>query len=395
MIRQISVFFIFLACVSLFWFSMVPKNIVLLAQTAAIILMLVVVLVGNIYDRSKRFTQNFGYEISFIFLAIFLSTFGANWGHQQSFGLTMWAQRGMYFYLFYFFLHTTRMRTEDIERLLISISIIYIACFLLQYVAYPRVLFGTRMDEDRGTIRIFLPGKAFVVMMYFYCLQMFFRNHKASYIVFCVLTLLVTLLQGTRSALGLLLLGTILNLVISKQVKSKLLISFLLFLCVIPVFFIFQDIILNLILVSEEQSANEGEDVRVRAARFFLTEFYPSKLNYFIGNGEEHMASAYGMKVFFYKVTFGFFLSDIGIIGEYVKFGIIYVVSVVMIVIKVLRARLDPKYYYFKYYIAISIMGMIVGGTFSKFDAFVPILAMLYIIDVNVFDRKNRIVQVE
>ena len=355
--------------------------------------MLVVVLVGNIYDRSKRFKQNFGFEISLIFLALILSTFGASWGHQQSAGLTVWAQRGMYFYLFYFFLHTTRMRPEDIERLLIAIGIIYIVCFLLQYAAYPRILFGTRMNEDRGTIRIFLPGKGFVVLMYFYCLQMFFKNHKAPYIVFCVFTLLVTLLQGTRSALGLLLVGTLLNLVISKQVQSKLAISFLLFLCVIPVFFIFQEIILNLILVSEEQSASEGEDVRVRAARFFLTEFYPSSLNYFTGNGEEHMASAYGMKVFFYKATFGFFLSDIGLIGEYVKYGVLYVVSVIMIVVKVLRTRLDPKYLYFKYYISISIMGMILGGTFAKFDAFVPILATLYIIDVNVHDRKNRIVQ--
>ncbi|MCD4696072.1 MAG: hypothetical protein K8S16_07500, partial [Bacteroidales bacterium] len=305
MLRQISVFLIYLSSVSVFWFSMIPKNLVHAFSAAMILLMVTVILMGLIYDRSERFKHHFGMEIMLIFLALLLSSFGAKWGHDQGFPLTMWAQKGMYFYLFYFFLHTIRIRPKEIERLIFIISILYIVSFMLQYVAFPKILFDARVEEDRGTVRIFLPGKSFVVVMYFYFLQLFFERTKPKYLIFCLLTFIVTLLQGTRSALGLLLLGTIFNLIFSKRVKSRFLILFLLILCIIPIFFVFQDILMNLVLVSEDQSENSEDDIRVRSATFFLTDFYPGALNYLIGNGESHMGSAYGMRIFYYKINNG------------------------------------------------------------------------------------------
>ncbi|MEZ5082514.1 MAG: hypothetical protein R2750_03570 [Bacteroidales bacterium] len=388
MLRQISVFFIFLATVSVFWFSMIPKNLVLAMSAAMILLMLVVILIGLIYDRSARFKQHFSTEIMLIFLALMFSSFGAKWAHNQDFPLTMWAQKGMFFYLFYFFLHTIRISPKEIERLMLFIAILYLIGFILQTVAYPRVFFDARMSWDRGTLRLFLPGKAFVVVMYFYFLQLFFEKTKPKYLIFCLLTFVVTLLQGTRSALFLLLLGTLFNLIFSKRVKSRFLIMFLLMLSIFPIFFIFQDIFMNLVAVSEEQSEDSENDIRVRAAIFFLTDFYHDKLNYFIGHGESHMASPYGMQIFYYKVNNGFFLSDIGIIGEYVRFGVLYVISIALILRKLFVLRIDPKYMYFKYYILISLIGMVMGGIFSREDSFVPILAMMYFIDVSIHDKK-------
>ncbi|MCF8369851.1 MAG: hypothetical protein K9G76_12495 [Bacteroidales bacterium] len=389
MLRQISLFFIYLASVSVFWLAMLPKNLIHAFSASMILLILVVVLIGLIYDRSDRFKQNFGVEIMMIFLAIMLSTFGAKWGHNQMFGLTIWAQKGMLFYMLYFFLHTIRIRPKEIERLMLLIAILYIVSFMLQYLAYPRILFNTRVQEDRGTVRIFLPGKAFVVVMYFYFLQLFFEKTKPHYLIFCLLTFIVTILQGTRSALLLLLVGTLFNLIFSKRVKSRFLILFLLMLSIIPIFIIFQDIFLNMVAVSEEQSETAEEDIRVKAATYFLTDFNPGWLNYVIGNGESHMASAYGMQVEMFKINFGYFQSDIGLIGEYVKYGILYVLAVILILRKVLILKLEPQYLYFKYYIGISFIGMIMGGIFAKEDSFVPILALLYFIDVSEYNFKH------
>ncbi|MCB0805035.1 MAG: hypothetical protein KDC05_04500 [Bacteroidales bacterium] len=390
MLRNISVFYILISASQFFWFALVPKNLILMVAFGAIMLMLVVVLLGLIYDPSRRFEQNFTYEISLIFISILLSTFGAKWGHDQNFMLTAWAQRMMYFYLFYFFLHTIRIRPEDLEKLIIIIAVIYIVIFLIQYVSYPRMLFGTRADEERGTIRIFLPAKAFVVMVYFYCLQEFFAKLKLKYALFCVAAIAVTILQGTRTPLALLFLGTIIMLILSKRVQSKMLIAFLLIVGAASIMVIFQDIFLNLLEVSEEQSAKEGDDIRVKAAKFFLYEFPPTPLNYIIGNGESHMASAYGMRIWYYKVDFGYFQNDIGLLGEYTKYGILYVIAVILIVRKILAMKIDPKYMYFKYYIFISLIGMIMGGIFARSDAFTTILAIMYIIDIDRHDKKYK-----
>ena len=391
MLRNISVFFVFMAASNFFWFAMVPKNLILMLVFGGIVFMLAVVLLGLIYDPSRRFEMNFNYEISLIFLSLLLATLGAKWGHDQSFMLTAWAQKGMYFYLFYFFLHTIRIRPEELEKMIIVIAVLYIVLFMMQYVAYPRQLFGTRVEEARGTIRIFLPAKAFVVMIYFYCLQEFFAKLKPIYLVFCLATIAVTILQGKSTALALLLLGTAINLVVSKRVQSKLLIALLLIICAIPVAIAFQDIFIQLIEVSQEQSANEGEDIRVRAAKFFLFEFPPTALNYIVGNGESHMASSYGMRIFMYKMNFGFFQNDIGIIGEYSKYGILYVIVVFIIVRRILLAKIHPKYMYFKYYILVSLLGMIMGGVFARSDAYVTILAILYIIDIDWHKKRYKL----
>jgi len=348
----------------------------------AIIFMLAIVLLGLVYDPSRRFEQHFSFEVSLMFLALLLSTFGAKWGHDQSFMLTAWAQKAMYFYLFYFFLHTIRIKPDDLEKLIILIAVLYVVFFLVQYVAYPRILFGTRADEERGTIRIFLPAKAFVAMAYFYCLQRFFATLKFKFIAFCLAAIAVTVLQGTRTPLALLTAATAINLIISKRVQNKLLITFLLILCAIPVIIAFQDIFINLIEVSEQQSSAEGDNIRVKAAKFFLYDFSPTTLNYIIGNGESHMASSYGMKIFYYKVNFGFFQNDLGLLGEYTKYGIIYVIAAIMIVRKIIIAKIPPKYMYFKYYIFMSFIGMVMGGVFARSDQFLTILSMMYIIDI-------------
>ena len=393
MIRQLIVFFIFLSSAYFFLSVYIPRNLILLLQFASTGLMAISIVLSVIYDRGKRFKQHFGLEVSLILLSVLFAMFGAYWGHNQGFMITAWVQTYMYFYFFYFFLHMLRIRPEDLEKMLIYMSLLYMVFFIIQYVMYPRLFFDVRAEIERGTIRIFLPGKAFVVLMYFYFLQAFFKSNNPKYVIFCVVALIITLLQGTRSALFLLLLGTIINLLFSKKVKSKLAITFLMMLSIIPVFYIFQDIFVNLIEVSESQAAADDDDIRTKAMMFFLTDFYPNKINYIIGNGDSHMSSPYGLKVFYYKITYGFYQSDIGIIGEYTKYGILYVISMFLIVRKILVTKIDPKYSYFKYYIFISLLGMVIGGIFSNPNAFIVILSMLYIIDVSLYEQKEALLE--
>jgi hypothetical protein len=389
MVRQIVVFFIFLASATFFNLTFLPKQISLLLSFAAVILMLLTVVITLIYDRGKRFHQNFGIEVGLIFLSLFLAIYGAKWGHDQDFFLTIWVLNYMYFYLFYYFLHSVRMRPEELEKLILYLGIMYIAFYLIQFALYPRMIFGSRAQEMRGTIRIFLPGSAFAGLVFYYYLQETFTTNKKISIAFCLIYLVIPVIQGTRSSIITVLLGALLYILISKRVKSKVLVFMMMAMAAGIGFIIFKDIIMNLIMVSQEQASQDEDDVRVRAAKFFLYDFYPSALNYFIGNGESHMMSAYGMRIWYYKSNFGFYQNDLGILGEYIKFGVLWIVCVILIFRKLFTIKIAPRYGYIRYWALITILDELMGGAFSKPTSIVVITAVLYIIDVSHFELKN------
>jgi hypothetical protein len=349
----------------------------------------VVVLLSTIYDRGKRFEQQFTLGIVIIILSFFISMLGAYFGHNQGFLLSFWVQSPILLYFFYFFLHTTRVRPEELERLLIIMAVLWMVLWFVQYTIFPIKLFDVRVESSRGTVRVFLPGGTFAALMYFYFLQSYFSTNNLKHISFCLGFLVIGLLSGTRSSILPLLFVTLINLIFSKRVKSRFMISFFMVVSVVIVFFIFQDLIMGLVELSETQASQEEEDVRSRATKFYLTEFYPNRLNYIIGNGASHMANAYGLKVMYYQTVFGYYLSDIGIIGVYVKLGILYVVGVFILMRKFFISSIEPRYFYFKYYAILLLLNEIMGGAFANPSSFIVTLAMLYIIDVSSYKIKQ------
>lgn len=390
MVKQIVVFFVFLSSATFFRFSYLPKNLYMLLSFGAIILMALTIVFYLIYDRGARFKQHFGTEVGLMFFAFLLSVFGAKYGHDQSFLLTAWAQYTMYFYLFYFFLHAIRFRPDDLEKLMIYMAIMFIGFFIVQYVLYPTIIFGGRAQEARGTIRIFIPGSAFAGLMYFYFLHQIFTKNKLIYIVFCFAFLAIPFLQGTRSSIITTLFGTLLLIVVSRQVRSKILVTMLMVVGGVMVYFVFQDIIMTLVEVSQEQAAQDDDDIRVRAAKFYLYEFYPSTLNYITGNGQSHMMSPYGMRIWYYKESLGFYQNDIGTLGQFTKYGIFYLISVFLILRKIFIRKIEPRYAYIKYWAVLLLLSELMGGSFASPTTIVVISSALYIYDVSYFELTNQ-----
>ncbi len=389
MVKQIIVFSIFLASVYFFKFVFIPYQIGLLIGFGATMLMLLWILMAMIYDKGIKFKHHSGLIIGLVFVAVFLGVFGARLGHNQGFLLSLWASGYMYFYLFYFFLHSIRMKHDILEKLLVYMGILFILTYFFQYVIYPIQMFGVRAHEERGTVRIFLPGASFAAFMFYYSLQKIFTTEKKIYVLLCLLYLAVPLLQGTRSAILNLLLGTIVFVLFNRHVKSKVAVMSLMFISAILVFFVFQDIIMNLIEVSQQQASQQNEDIRVRSAKFFLYEFSPTTLNYWIGNGESHMANAYGMKVFFYKAFFGFYQSDIGVIGEYSKYGVLWFLCVFLISRQLFVMKIAPRFLYMKFYALNLMFDLVINGAFTRSYEIIVITSILYLYDVSNFELRH------
>ncbi len=382
--RRLIIFFIILSSVGFFNIVLLPVRLGFLVQFAITGGMLLFIVIQEIYGKTERLEHNFKIPVFLIFTGIFLSMIAANAYHGQNFGLTIWAQRAMYFYLFYFFLHYLKPDKEELEKIVLTIGILYTIFYLLQWAIYPTMIFDVRQVDARGTIRIFLPGASFLTFALYLCLHRFYRNNEIKYIFLVVAFLSILVLMATRNFLASVILVILYSLIFGKTIRSRYIIYFLILLSVIPIFIIFQDIFIEMVELSERQSENFETDIRVRAAKFFLTDFFPNKLTYIMGNGQDHGQSIYGMRILTYKIAHGYYQSDIGIIGDFFFFFLFYIVGYFLLFVKVFSIKLKPEYGYVKYFFLLNILSMPFGSASSS--GIVALCILMYILDINLFE---------
>ncbi|MFW5700075.1 MAG: hypothetical protein ACOCWM_00160 [Cyclobacteriaceae bacterium] len=389
MVKKVLIFFILLSAAFFFRIVAFPTQMIYLVQFGVTAMMLVVIVVMEVYGKRETIAHNFRSPIFLIFTGVFLSMVIAQSYHNQSYLLTFWAQRFMYYYLFYFFLHILRPEVKDLEKVVLTLGIIYAISYLFQYAIYPTAIFDVRQDVDRGTIRIFIPGSSFMTLSLFMCLHKFYTQNKLKYIFLVLLFFSILILIGTRFSLAVITFTSIMSLIFSKVVRSRYLIFVLFLISAIPVYFMFQDIFTGLIEVSEEQSEDIENNIRIRASTFFLTDFFPNTLAYFFGNGQDHMGSGYGMRVHTYKVVRGFYQSDIGIIGDFSKFGLFFLIGALWLLIKALRSPVKQEYTYIKYSLFTTLLALPVAGSFTNPFSIASLCIIMYIIDCSLHDLKQ------
>jgi hypothetical protein len=384
MFVKLLLFLILLSSASVFNLVWLPDRVIQLVQMGLISLMLLVIIAQEMYGKTGTEKLNFKQPLFLILTAVFLSMVIARSYHNQGYGLTIWAQRYMYFYVVYFFLHILRPTIRDIEKVFLTLGIVYALSYFVQYLIYPTAIFDVRQDLDRGTIRIFLPGSSFMFMALFIGLQRFYMTNRPLYLALVISFFTILVLQGTRNSLAATGLVIILSLMFSKTVRSRYLIYFLVVSSFVPVYFLLQDIFVGLVEVSEQQSQDIESNIRVRAATFFLTDFFPNTLSYIFGNGQDHMNSIYGVRVNTYKLTHGFYQSDVGFIGEFSKFGLLFAIGAIWLLIKVFTTRLRPEHNYVKYYLMRSVILLPFGSGFTTSFSIVTLCVLLYIADKNI-----------
>src|SRR6056297_2470131 len=214
---------------SVFFFRIIflNKNLIYIIQFATILFLFLIIIMQAIYWKIPLYKQYFTTPIFLIFTGVFLSMLLANALHNQNFAISLWAQRSMYFYAFYFVLHILKIPIKTLEKIIIISGVIYAFAFLIQYFAFPQVIFDVRLGVERGTIRIFLPGLAIMNLAYFIALTKIIFKNALNYIPYILIFFSIYILTGTRSIIAGPAIVTILILILSNKIKSKALIIFL------------------------------------------------------------------------------------------------------------------------------------------------------------------------
>jgi len=150
----------------------------------------------------------------------------------------------------------------------------------------------------------------------------------------------------------------------------------------VAVFLIFREIFIQINQVSKSQAVDFSEGIRIKAAKFFLMDFMPNGWTYIFGNGVPGPGSIYSQNIGLYAVRDGYNLSDIGIFGDYFKYGVFFVIGGIMMLWKVSFFKVSPGYQFLKYYVFMQCFTMIAGaGVLAGVD--IVIIMILYVYDIH------------
>jgi hypothetical protein len=388
MLKRIVLIIIILCSLRFYQLAIFPDAFIKGSEWLGIGLIFGFIVIYIVYGRNSPGKMHFALPIILILISVFISMLGAYLYHDQSFAKTAIAQRVIYYYFIYFLLHFMRIEGKFIIRTIVAFALVYISLYAIQYVLFPMQITKSTMFLDRGTIRIFLSGAGYLVIAYFIWLYLTFRSYNIIYVTLLLVSLGIFVLMGTRQVIASMLLLTILFIFQSRMVKSKALLFTLIGFAIVPVYFLFQDIIYAMFEVSVEQSRNIETNIRVRAAKYFLTEFYQDNLAYFTGHGAAG-STMYGLKMAEIAERYKFFQSDIGLIGEYTKYGALYVIAVFIILYRSLTVGLPEKLMFIKFnFLGILLTLVTGGGAFGGSGTNILINSMLlYMIDLYLQDN--------
>lgn len=373
----------------LFNFKFLSQSIILLIQFCAVGYMVVAIIIRYIYGEVENTSKRFLLPIIVLLTGVFMSSIIAHAYHRQPYVITFWAQSSMYWFVLYFYLIVNNYQKKTLENVLIIFALCYFTLFIIQYFAYPRLLFDIRVadDPDRGTIRIFITGYAILTAGFCLVLEKFLATNKIKYLIVSLLFMSIPILQATRQTIFVFILIVLYAVLFSKSVKSRSLIVLLISLSVIPFYFIFQDIIQNLLEITSDLEKDGSFNAREVAMAYFLNDFFPSPLAYILGNGADHMRSPYGLLIARLKMI-GLYQSDIGLIGEYSKYGAIFIIGVFMIIYKLLVFKAKPGLAYIRYYALSLLLFIPLRPSFTNPSSIVVLCFLFYIIDTE-YNKKN------
>jgi len=298
-------------------------------------------------------------EVRWIFMFQLVSILASYYTWDQ--GLIQGFRASILFMLwpFFFYLIHVKYPVRNIEKIVMIYGVIYLLCYAYQFMHSGTVLFGNQEEfrEERGVTRILFPGGGILFLAAFIAVNKITINHKNKtfYIFFAVAALVATILQVTRQNIAVLLFFYLFHLTRNLSLYKKFIMISAITGGVILLLNSDNAIVRGL-QESQQQTSSEGANyIRVLSGSYFLRDFSPNIWTRIFGNGVPYKsadeASVYGDTLFNLKQTEGYYLSDVGIIGFYVMFGVFASLALINLFIKCLRLKIPGEYLYLKYYI--------------------------------------------
>lgn len=348
-LQVMLIFFLVILSLNVFFAKVVMAS-MLKHVCFAYILGAILLSVPHFFRSGKGFVLPLQLISVSVLASIFLSYM--SWNQDLSFGVSTVPY--MLWFVFFYLLHI-RFPLPLIEKIVFFWGWVYILLFIFQFMNSSQVYFGFREEfkEDRGVVRILFPGAGVFFLAYFISLNRVME--KASYrwlfALFIIAGIAVTILQVTKQSIVLLLGITLFHLLRKTSLFSKLAIMASFIAAIVIVLNSDNPISQGIIDSQKENVADGGENIRVQGSTYFLTDFSPTTISRIFGNGFPNLNSKYGQYVSMLEDNYGYYLTDVGVVGMYAMFGILPLVAYLMIFFKGMTMQVPQEFQYLKYYL--------------------------------------------
>lgn len=327
-----------LLIVLLFGFELFDLNIIntTIAHFLSIV-SIIIIAIGLVFKKEHILPYRFDKLIYVFFFGIAINIYIMKFYSNLSNYDTFFALLNYFGFLLYFFLHKYNFKENEIINIITGFAFVVSILMIFQQIVKPIQLFNQLALQDsfldnRGTVRVRIPGMILVVFSYFYFLHNFIKFNKLKHILFAIFFLIVLILQGFRSiTISILICSAFVYWYSGKskyKITGKKIILLLIILGVSTIIITqveyLNNILEEMIFQSEKDKKSSFENVRVLGIIYYLSTIKTEFWMYITGSG---------LRLPF-KTPPNLFAVDLGFFGFYAMAGLIPAYAVLKLFIK-------------------------------------------------------------
>lgn len=381
-------FFILLFCLSTIQFFsplLIPSSLLYYSYYA----LFSYSVVFTVISYKESYNNSFTLPIFLVLLAQLIAIFSCTYSWHQSLIGSILATSLNMSYILFFILVIYNFSLIDTEKIIVICGSLYIVIFLASFVIYPRtfITWEVTYGDERGFQRILVNGIGFLFLFSFYSLKNYITTHKKLWLLIYLVTFVTILMTLTRTLIICSTLFSFLYFIRGKKIFSVIL-TLSIVACLL---YVVTQMNFYKILASEtkSQATYVKDDIRSQATDYYLNNFSTNNIAKVFGNGDAYKDTEYLKYMFYLEKSFGYYETDIGYVGFYVKYGIIAILGYLIFVYRTLKVSVSEEYQYCKYFLYfIFAISVVIESPFSK--SYIPAIAIAaYILSSNAAKKKS------
>lgn len=342
-----------------------------------------------------RHTMHFYKEVILLMILPFISGISSMLEFNQGLYETVVACIPSLLWGTYFFLHKNNVPYNKVLRFLLFFSLIGMLIMAVQQFFPEKAVFGVSVSTESDEIaevrnglyrfRIGGAGCAGLFLFAYYWGKMV-NTYKRRWLAISFCLLLYLYLTLTRQVILSVLLIVVLTFLMRKKGNSTT--SFLLALCILGSLFFFRDTLFGAFIEQTSEQTSNSDDVRFLEYTYFFNEILTKPIIFVLGTGVPHASSSLG-DYYRHLEQLNLFSSDIGLIGAWFNYGILYVLLFIWCMYKmcVKLRHLLPTY--FKVYWICVIVVLPLAFPWGSNLSNLMWCFILYIMDLELKNRKQ------
>lgn len=295
-------------------------------------------------------------------------------------------------YILFFLLIILKLKIRNVEQIIILLGITYIILYSICFLIYPKTIvkINESYGDERGFQRIIIDGIGFLFLFAFYSLSKFLFTRKFLWFIVYIISCIFIMMTLTRTLIIISFLLSFIYILKRSNFKTRIVAVFITGFS----FYLIMQLNVYKLLVAETNSQAKfaNEDVRTRAFNYYLFNFSPNTITKIFGNGQPYKKTQYENSVKYLEGTLGFYTSDIGYMGLYIKFGLFAILAYIILIYTTIRIPVSDKFQYCKYFLYfIFIISLIIDAPFN--NGFIPsIVIASYILAIDAKEKRSGVI---